>query len=210
MRRVQGAWVAGAVGAHLGVEQVVHQIVGDMRQGDTKQGEDEPAPVQTRLPDRQQRRHQAGYQGHRQHRRPGDHEPARDCVDRPVRRRVGGADGVRPGRQPGARLDLRHPRIVCLTSMNERRPSDTGNSRESQFVSSAVEGRHLDTDGGVLLRCGQHVAVLTGRPICSKNRPSRAVVTMRSIAGSFDIWMKTRSHYVQGEQDHRDDRDDHQ
>ena len=123
--RVKGAWIVGAVGAHLGVEQVVHQVVGDVGQGDPDQGEDEPAPVQARLPDRQQRRHQAGYQRHRQHGRPGHHEPARDSVDRRVRRRVGGADGVRPRRHPGARLDLGHSRIVCLKSANERRPSDT-------------------------------------------------------------------------------------
>ncbi len=114
VRRVQGTRVVGAVRAHLGVEQVVHQVVGNVGQGDPDQGEDEPAPVQARLPYRQQCRNQARYQRHRQDGRPGDHEPSRDGVDRRIGRRVGRANGVRPGRHLGARLDLGHFRIVCL------------------------------------------------------------------------------------------------
>ena len=100
-----------------------------MRKGDPDEGEDEPAPVQTRLPDRQQCRHQSGYQSHRQHGRPGDDEPARDNVDRRIGRRVGGADGIRPGRDPGARLHLGHSRIVCPRSANKPRLSDLRHHR---------------------------------------------------------------------------------
>ena len=119
VRRVQGARIVGAVRADLRVEQVVHQIVGDMGEGDSDQRQHQPAPVQARLPDRQQRGHQPGYQGHRQYRGPGHHEPARDDVDRGVRRRIRGAQGVRPGRNLGAGLDLGHSRIVCPTGASD-------------------------------------------------------------------------------------------
>ena len=104
MRGVERARIGVAVETGLGVEQIVHQVIGGVRQQDSDDRESEPAPIQSGLPDRQQRGDQTGEQRHRQHRGAGDDEPSGDGVDRPVRRGIGGAQGVGPGAEARTRL----------------------------------------------------------------------------------------------------------
>ena len=96
MGRVQGPRVAVGVGADFEVEEIVHQIVGDVgeHQPDRRQREQAPPHVLVVIRREQSRDCGCG-ERHRQHRRARDHEPARYGVHASGRR-VGRPHHVTP------------------------------------------------------------------------------------------------------------------
>ena len=115
MRCVQGARVRHGVGTDLGVEEVVHEVVGAVGQDQAGEGEDEQSGVEAAAVHGQARRHRAGHEGHGKDGRPGEHEPARHHVEGTPRGRVGGAQHLDPGREPA----LGGPRAGCVGGLGQ-------------------------------------------------------------------------------------------
>ena len=64
VRRVQGAGVRRGVGSHLGVEEVVHEVVGAVGEEQPGEGQEQQSGVEPGAPHGQQRRHRAGHERH--------------------------------------------------------------------------------------------------------------------------------------------------
>ena len=96
VRRVQIPRIVLAIGADAEVEEVVHQIVGHVREHDADRGQREPSPGDVGVAVHgEQTRHCGGNQGHRQHAGPGQIEPLRDQIHAPGGR-IRGREDVAP------------------------------------------------------------------------------------------------------------------
>ena len=122
VRRVEVARVVLAVGADLEVEEVVHQVVGHVREHDADRREREPSPRDVGVAvDREQARDRGRDQRHREHAGAGQVEPLRHRVE-PARRRVRRGEDVLPVADEARRRRPAPPsasaRTGCVSTMS--------------------------------------------------------------------------------------------
>ena len=109
MRRIERARIVGRVAADLGVGEIVHHVVRDVRDQDADDRERQPEPVDAVDRGvaagrpignrREQQRDQTGEQRQRKDAGPGDDEPSGEAVDDTALGWVGGEECVSPGRE---------------------------------------------------------------------------------------------------------------